>query len=65
MSTVAASYAQHVAEELREENFVDAVTVDENHRGVYLDVTVLDRTAESRMYEIAEDEPVWMEISVR
>lgn len=64
MTTVAASYAQNLVDELRDDDFVDSVSVDENHHGVYLDVTVPDPTAESRIYEMAEDEPVWMEISV-
>lgn len=65
MSTLAVSYAQELVAELEDEKFVDSVSLGENRHGVFIDVTVPDRTAESWMYEYAESEPVWFEITVR
>lgn len=60
--TIEQQYAQQTASELADKPFVSDATVDENHKGLYVRVTVPGASEMSRMYGIVDNYAVWISV---
>lgn len=56
--------AELYAGQLEDRPEVEDVEIDRNHRGTYLRCTATDRVALETLYDVVEEFPVWVDLSV-